>query len=53
MYFRSQRKLQGELSLSDSLDGEGENGSLPLIDVVRVDDNMLEEIGRASCRERV
>lgn len=44
MYFRSQRKLQGELSLSDSLDSEGENGSLSLIDVVRVDDNMLEEL---------
>ena len=44
MYFRSQRKLQGELSLSDSLDGDGENGSLSLIDVVRVDDNMLEEM---------
>lgn len=44
MYFRAQRKLQGELSLSDSLDGDGENGSLSLIDVVRVDDNMLEEL---------
>lgn len=44
MYFRSQRKLQGELSLSDSLDSDGENGSLSLIDVVRVDDNMLEEL---------
>ena len=44
MYFRSQRKLQGELSLSDSLDGNGEDGSLSLIDVVRVDDNMLEDL---------
>lgn len=44
MYFRSQRKLQGELSLSDSLDNDGENGSLSLIDVIRVDDNMLEEL---------
>ena len=44
MYFRSQRKLQGELSLSDSLDGDEENSSLSLIDVVRVDDNMLEEL---------
>ena len=44
MYFRSQRKLQGELSLSDSLDSDDENGSLSLIDVVRVDDNMLEEL---------
>lgn len=44
MYFRSQRKLQGELSLSDSLDGDDESGSLSLIDVVQVDDNMLEEL---------
>lgn len=45
MYFRSQRKLQGELSLSDSLEGgDGDDSSLSLIDVVRVDDNMLEEL---------
>ena len=44
MYFRSQRKLQGELSLSDSLDGDNENSSLSFIDVVQVDDNMLEEL---------
>lgn len=50
MYFRSQRKLQGELSLSDSLDSDGENNSLALIDVVRIDDNMLEELNlRDSC----
>lgn len=51
MYFRSQRKLQGELSLSDSLDGDAENGSLSLIDVVRVDDNMLED-GPAGCMRK-
>ena len=51
MYFRSQRKLQGELSLSDSLDGEGDGSSLSLIDVVKVDDNMLEELdARDACR---
>ncbi len=44
MYFRSQRKLQGEVSLSDTLDAEGEAGSLSLMDVIRVDDNMLEEL---------
>lgn len=32
------------LKISQSLDGEGENSSLSLIDVVRVDDNMLEEL---------
>lgn len=50
MYFRSQRKLQGELSLSDSLDNDDESGSLSLMDVVRVEDNMLEELNlRDSC----
>jgi RNA polymerase sporulation-specific sigma factor len=44
MYFRSQKKLQGELSLSDSLDGDGEGGSLSLMDVVCVDDDMLEQL---------
>ncbi len=44
MYFRAQRKLQGEVSLSDSLDNEGENGSLSLMDVVKVDDTMLEDL---------
>lgn len=44
MYFRAQRKLQGELSLSESLDAEGENSSLELMDVVRVEDTMLEDL---------
>ncbi|MCI8478071.1 MAG: sigma-70 family RNA polymerase sigma factor [Oscillospiraceae bacterium] len=44
MYFRSQRKLQGEVSLSDSLDFDGDENSLSLMDVIRVDDNMLEEL---------
>ena len=44
MHFRSQRKLQGEVSLSDSLDAEGEGNSLSLMDVLKVDDNMLEDL---------
>ena len=44
MYFRSQRKLQGELSLSDSLDAEGDGRALSLMDVVCVDDDMLERL---------
>ena len=44
MYFRAQRKLQGEVSLSDSLDGDGEGNGLSLMDTIRVDDNMLEEL---------
>ena len=50
MYFRAQRKLQGEVSLSDSLDSEGEGESLSIMDVVRVDDTMLEDLNmRDAC----
>lgn len=52
MYFRAQRKLQGELSLSESLDADGESNSLELMDVVRVDDTMLEDLDlRDACRK--
>ena len=50
MYFRSQRKLQGEVSLSDSLDSDGDDSSLSLMDVIRVDDDMLENLdARDAC----
>lgn len=52
MYFRSQRKLQGEVSLADTLEAAGESGSLSLMDVIAVDDNMLEELDtRDACRK--
>jgi RNA polymerase sporulation-specific sigma factor len=44
MYFRAQRKLQSEISLSDTLDASGEGGSLSLMDVLAVDDDMLENL---------
>ena len=47
MYFRSQRKYQGDVSLSDSLDSD-----LSLMDVIRVDDDMLENLDtRESCQK--
>ena len=50
MYFRSQKKLQGEVSLSDSIDGDGEGNALSLMDTISVDDAMLEELDtRDSC----
>ena len=52
MHFRAQRKLQGELSLSESLDADGDSESLELMDVVRVDDTMLEDLDlRDACRK--
>jgi RNA polymerase sporulation-specific sigma factor len=44
MYFRSQKKLQGEVSLSDSIDTDKEGNALQLMDIVGVDDTMLEDL---------
>ena len=50
MHFRAARKLQGEVSLSDSLDTDKDGNALSLMDVISVDDNMLEELDtRDSC----
>ena len=50
MHFRSQRKYQGDVSLSDSLDADGEGSALSLMDVISVDDDMLENLDtRESC----
>ena len=52
MHFRSQRKLQGEVSLADTLESAGEGGSLFLMDVIAVDDTMLEDLDtRDACRQ--
>ena len=52
MHFRAQKKLQGEVSLADTLEAAGESGSLSLMDVIAVDDNMLEELDtRDACRK--
>lgn len=51
MYFRSQRKSAGELSLSDALDVDGEGNGLFVIDVLAQEDDMAERIGsRELCR---
>ena len=44
MHFRAQRKLQGEVSLSDAIDTDKEGGSLYLLDVVGADDTMLSDL---------
>ena len=50
MHFRSQKKLQGGVSLSDTLDSDGEGNALSLMDVISVDDDMLENLdARDSC----
>ncbi len=50
MHFRAARKRQGEVSLSDTLDHDGEGDALSLMDVIRVDDTMLEDLDtKESC----
>ncbi len=49
MHFRSQKKFQGEVSLSDSLDSDD---SLSLMDVISVEDNMMELVDmKDACRK--
>lgn len=50
MHFRAQRKLSGEVSLSDSIDTDKDGNSLSLMDVISVDDDMLENLdARDAC----
>ena len=44
MYLRKTRRLANEVSLSETLEADGEEGSLSIMDLLRVDDNMLEEL---------
>ena len=53
MYFRSQRKLQNEVSLSDTLEAAGEDGNISLMDIISVDDDMLEQLDTRQACERV
>ena len=53
MYFRSQKKLQGEVSLSDSIDTDQDGNSLSFMDVVSVDDTMLEDLSASETQSRL
>ena len=51
MYFRSRRKSQGDVSLSDALEGD-EDGGLSILDVLAAEDDMAERIGdQELCRQ--
>ena len=47
MYFRSQRKSAGDLSLSEALDTDGDSSGLSVIDVIAREDDMAERLGSA------
>jgi RNA polymerase sigma factor, sigma-70 family len=47
MHFRSQKKSAGDLSLSDSIDTDGDGNSMSLMDIIAQDDDMLERVSAA------
>ncbi|MGM9663195.1 MAG: sigma factor-like helix-turn-helix DNA-binding protein [Oscillospiraceae bacterium] len=53
MHFRAQRKLQGEVSLSESIDTDKDGNALMLMDIVGVDDTMLEDLQDKENRLRI
>ncbi len=44
MHFRAQRKVQGEVSLSETIETDGTGDALYLLDVVGTDDTMLSDL---------
>lgn len=46
MYFRSQKKLAREVSINETIDIDKEGNPLTYMDVIRVEDNIAEEIDR-------
>ena len=44
MHFRAQRKLQGEVSLSEAIETDKAGNALYLQDVVGADDTMLSDL---------
>ena len=53
MHFRAQRKTAGELSLSEALDSEDEDGNLSFLDVVAQEDDLAERVGLRELCEKL
>ncbi len=53
MYFRSQRRSTGDLSLSESIEGDGDGSSLSLLDVLAEEDDMFEQLSLQELQRRV
>ena len=53
MYFRSRRRATADVSLSEALEGDGEDGGLSVMDVVALEDDLAERVGNAELCERL
>ena len=52
MYFRSRRRAQGEVSLSDALEGD-EDGGLSILDVIADEEDLAERVGDRELCEKL
>ncbi len=46
MYFRSQKKLQNEISINETIDIDRDGNPLTYIDIISIDDNIAEDIDK-------
>ena len=53
MYFRSQKKTAGDISLSDALDTDAEGNSLSLLDIISHDEDLSEKVGNDEICEKL
>ena len=53
MHFRGQRKVQGEVSLSEVIDSGKDGNALSLMDVLKVEDTMMEVLDLRDSQLRV
>ena len=53
MHFRSQKKTAGDVSLSDSIDTDGEGNDLYVMDVIAQEDDMLENLSAGEMRRQL
>jgi len=53
MHFRSMRKSAADISLSDSIDSDGEGNNLSLMDVLACEDDMLDNISMEETRGKL
>lgn len=53
MFFRSQKKSAGDLSLSESIDSDGDGNSLSLMDVLAQEDDMFDKLSMTELQLQV
>ena len=53
MYFRSQKKLAAEVSLSETIDIDRDGNPLTYMDVISSEDNLVEDVERNLCIQKV